>query len=80
MGEDQVKFNLYQSLRQPNEDKASCMRVDSLIPSKSELIFYFLEIDPLGIFLTKSLSVEELDCEEVVADPELVETILILKE
>ena len=31
--EDQVKFNLYQSLKRPNEDKANFMRVDSLIPS-----------------------------------------------
>ena len=32
VGEDHVKFNLYQSLKFSNDAKAICMRVDSLIP------------------------------------------------
>ena len=80
VGEEHVKFNLYQSMKLPYEYKASCMRIDSLIPSKSELIYDFMSRDPLEDCLTISLSVKELNCDKIIYDPELVETILSLEE
>ena len=64
----------------PNEDKANHMRVESLIPSKIELIYNCMPIDPLGDCLTRSLSLKELDCDKIVSDPKQVETILSLEE
>ena len=33
VGEDQVKFNLYKSMEFPSDINASCMRINTLIPS-----------------------------------------------
>ena len=38
VSDDQVKFNLYQSLKFVSDDKATCMRIDSLIPSRDGLM------------------------------------------
>ena len=56
------------------------MRLDSLIPSKSELIYDFMPRYPLGDCFPRSLSLKELDHEEIVSNPELVKTILSLEE
>ena len=34
VGEDQVKFNLYKSMGFPSTEIASCMRIDTMIPSQ----------------------------------------------
>ena len=33
VGDDEVKFNLYKSMEFPMDENASCMRIDTLIPS-----------------------------------------------
>ena len=63
-----------------DEDKASCMKIDILILSKSELIHEFISRDPLEDRLTKSLSIKELNCENIIFDLELVETIISFEE
>ena len=79
VGDDQVKFNLYQSLKFSSDDKATCMRIDSLIPSRDELMHEYMDRDPLKECLFRSLSTEELKNERA-SDPTLVETILTLEE
>lgn len=80
MGDESVKFSLSESMRLIDEEKANCMRIDSLIPLKIELIQNFMTRDPLEDCITRSVSVKELDGENVVSNPELIETILVLKE
>ena len=80
VGEEHVKFNLYYSMKLLDEDKASCIKIDILISSKSELIHDFISRDALEDCLTKSLSIKELNCENIISDLELVETILSLEE
>ena len=38
MGDEEVHFNLNQSLRQPDFEKAECKNVEKVVPSSSELI------------------------------------------
>ena len=49
-------------MKLPDEDRANCMKIGSLIPSKSELTHDFISRDPLKDYLTRSLSVKELNC------------------
>ena len=63
VGEDQVKFNLYKSMEFPNKTNVSCMRIDTLIPSRAELLYDFGDRDSLEKCLTKSLTTTELDCQ-----------------
>ena len=79
MGEDKVKFNIYKSMKFPDDDNACCMRVNSLIPSPIELVYDFGKRDPLEDCLTKSLTTVELSCEEVSSSPNLTKTVLDLE-
>ena len=63
VGEDQVKFNLYKSLEFPSDVNASCMKIDTFIPSQDDFLYNFGKRSPLEQCLTKSLSIAELDCE-----------------
>ena len=71
VGDDQVKFNLYQSLKFAGDDKATCMRIDSLISLRDGLIHEYMNRDPLEECLIRSLSTEELK-NEVASNPALV--------
>ena len=80
VGKDQVKFNMYQGLKFSNDEKGSCMRVDSLIHSRDGMIYDFMKNDPLGDCLIKSLSTKEWSCEKIATSLDFVETILSLEE
>ena len=80
MGDDQVKFNWYQNLKISRDDRATCMRIDSLIPSRDKLMHDFMDRDSLEECQVHSLSVEELKDEKVASNPILVETVLNLEE
>ena len=79
VGEDQVKFNLYKSMEFPSYMNASCLRIDTLIPSQDDLLYDFGKISPLEACLTKSLTTAEVDCEDLSATLELIKTILALE-
>ena len=79
VGEDQVKFNLYKSMEFPSDINASCMRIDTLIPSQDDLLYDFGKRSPLEACLTKSLTTAEVDCEDLSATPELIEIIHALE-
>ena len=79
VGDDQVKFNLYRSMEFPSDENTSCMRIDTLIPSKYEMLYDFGRRGPLEQCLTKSLSTTELGNEDLSSTPKLIETLLTLK-
>ena len=56
VGEDQLKFNLYKSMEFPSTENASCMRIDTLIPSQEDVLYDFGKSCPLEKCLTKSLT------------------------
>ena len=68
VGDDQFKLNLYQSLKFVGDDKATCMRIDLLIPSRDGLMHEYMDRDPLEECLIRSLSIEELKNEQVASN------------
>ena len=68
VGTEQVKFNLYQNVKSSSDDKTTCMRMDSLIPSREEMIQEYMDRDPLKECLNHSLSMEELKNEQVTSN------------
>ena len=76
---DRVKFNIYKTLEFPIDENASCLRIETLIPSQDEFLYDFGKRSPLKQYLTKSLSIAELDNEDLSSTPELIETILALE-
>ena len=72
VGDDQVKFNLYRSMEFPSDENASCMRIDTLMPSKDEMLYDFGRRSPLEQCLTKSLSTTELDIEDLSSTSKLM--------
>ena len=69
VADDQVKFNLYQSLKLSSDDKATYMRVDSLIPLRDGLMHEYIDRDSLEECLSHSLYIEELKNEQVASNP-----------
>ena len=60
VGEDQVMFNLYKIMEFLSDINASCMRIDTLIPSQDDLLCDFGKISPLEACFTKSLTTVEV--------------------
>ena len=79
VGNDQVKFNLYQNLKSASDDKTTCMRIDSLIPSRGEMMHEYMDRDLLEECLLRSYSTKELENERVTSNPTVVETIVTLE-
>ena len=69
VGKDQLKFNLYNSMEFPNDENASCIRIDTLILSRVEMLYDFGDRDSLEKCLAKSLTTVELDYEDVSTTP-----------
>ena len=61
VGDEEVRFNLTKTMRFFNDDKRTCMRVDSLIPSINEVLHCMVESNPLEKCLTESLSMVDLE-------------------
>ena len=59
VGDDKVKFNLYKGMTFPSDENASCMRIDTLIPSQDEMLYYFGKRSSLEQCLTKSVSTKK---------------------
>ena len=79
VGDDQDRFNLYKSMDFPSDEKASCMRIDTWIPSQDEMLYDFGKISSLEQCLTKSISTAELDNEDLSSTSKLIETVLALE-
>ena len=76
VGDDQVKFNLYKGMNFLSDENASCMRIDTLIPSQYEMLYDFGKRSSLEQCLTKSFSIEKFDMEDLSSTPELIEIVL----
>ena len=63
VSEEEVKFNPTKTVRFVNDDKKTCMRVDSLIPSIGEVLHDMVKWNDLEKSLTKSLSMADLEFE-----------------
>ena len=79
VSDDQVKFNLYRSMEFPSDENASYMRIDTLILSKDKILYDFGKRSPLEQCLTKTLSMAELNNEDLSSTPELIKTLLALE-
>ena len=79
VGEDQVKFNLYKSMEFPSDVNASYLWVDTLIPLQDNFLYDFGKRSPLEQCLSNSLTIIELDCEDLSSILKLIETILALE-
>ena len=80
VGEDQVNFNLYKRMEFTSMENASCMMIDTLIPSQEDVLYDFGKSSPLEQCLTKSLTTETIGDEDLSSTSKLIETILTLQE
>ena len=55
-----MKFNLYKGMTFPSDENASCMRIDTLIPSQDEMLYDFGKRSSLEQCLTKSVSTKKI--------------------
>ena len=53
VGDEEVKLNLTKTVRFANDEKRTCMRVDSLIPFTGDVLHDMIKRDPLEQCLTK---------------------------
>ena len=60
VSEEEVKFNLTKTVRFEENDKRTCMRVDSLIHSIGDVLHDMIKRDPLEKCLTELLSMNDL--------------------
>ena len=80
VGIEEVHFNLNQSLKKPNFEKARCMRIDNVILVSKEHNDSYMNQDSLEECMLNSLIKENLDWENLNAIEELMETVLSLNE
>ena len=79
VSDDQVKFNIYKSMDFSSDENASCMRIDTLIPSQGEMLYDYGKRSSLEQCSTESISTAELDNEDLSSTPELIEIVLALE-
>ena len=63
VGDKEVKFNLTKTVRFVDDDNGTCTRVDSLIPSISDVFHDMVKQDSLEKCWTKTLSMIDLELE-----------------
>ena len=80
VGDEEAKFNLTKTVRFADDDKKTCMRMDSLIPSISEVLHDMVDRDPLEKCWTGSLFMADLEFEHASTVQEMSETILDIEE
>ena len=78
MGNKEVHFNLNQSLKQPDFEKAKCNNLENVVPISSELIDDCKNQDSMNENMMNLQYIEDLDTEHLNARVELKETILSL--
>ena len=68
VGEDEVKFKPTKTVKFVDEEKGTCMKVDSLIPSVEQVFPYMVARDAFEKCLTKSHTMTDLDHEHPLKD------------
>ena len=77
---EEVYFNLNQILKQPDFEKAQCIRIDSVIHDRQEMKHKFVNHDPLEECMINSLNNENLDGEMLNENAKLTEIVFSLSE
>ena len=80
MGDEEVHFNLNQSLKQPDFEKAECKNVEKVVPNSFELIDDCKNQDSMNRNMMNFQYIEDLDIEYLNASFELKEIVLSLNE
>ena len=75
-----MRLNLTKNVRFADNDKGTCMRVDSLILSIDDLLDDMIKKDPLEKCLIESLFINDLEFEHLSYIQEILETILSIDE
>ena len=75
-----MKFNLTKTVRFVEDDKGTCMRIDSLIPLIGDVLHDMITRDPLEKCLIESLSMNDLEFEHPFAIQEILETVLAIED
>ena len=78
VGNEEVHFNLNQSLKQPDFEKAKCNNLENVVPISSESIDDCKNQDSMNENMMNLQYIEDLDIEHLNARVELKETILSL--
>ena len=76
MGNEEVHFNLNQSLKQPNFEKAECKNVEKVVPISYDLIDDCKNQDSMNENMMNLQYIEDLDTEHLDAKVELKEKVL----
>ena len=80
VGDERVHFNLNQSLKQLDFEKAECKTVETVVPINSELINDCKIQNSMNDNMMNFQYIEDLDVEYMNASLELKETVLSLNE
>ena len=75
-----MRLNLTKNVKFSDNDKGTCMRVDSLILSIDDLMDDMIKKDPLEKCLIESLFINDLEFEHLSYIQEILETILSIDE
>ena len=73
---EEVHFNLNQSLKQLDFERAQCIRIDNVILDSQEINSDFVEENPLEECMFNSLYNDELDKEKLNEKAELIESVM----
>ena len=80
VGDEEAKFNLTKIVIFANDGKRICIRVDSLIPSISEVLHDMVDQDPFKKCLTESLSMADLKFEHASTVQKMSKITLAIEE
>ena len=80
VGIEEVHFNLNQSMKLQDFERAHCMRVEDIVSGRQEMMYDFVNQNPLEKCMFKSIDKENLDREQPNASAELIETVLNMSE
>ena len=78
VGDEEVHFNLNQSLKQPGFEKAECKIVETVVPISSKLIYDCKNQNSMNENLMNFQYIEDLDVEYLNVSLELKEIVLSL--
>ena len=80
VGIEEVHFNLNQSLKQHDFEKAQCMRVENATVVSKKHNDKYMTLDLIEEYILNSLHNENLEKEELKVEAELIETVISLNE
>ena len=80
VGNEEVHFDLNQSLKQPDFEKADCKNIENVVPISSELINDCKNQDSMNKNMMNFQYIKDLDIEHLITSFEFKDTVLSLNE